>query len=600
MKHQIEALFAQALSNLPDEFALREKSVRIGVERTRDPAHGDFACNLAMALAKPLGVKPRDLAAQLIAVFPASPLVAKLEIAGPGFINVFLKADAQHALIGQVLDAGTNFGRAAPPTDGAPARKVLIEFVSANPTGPMHVGHGRQAAFGDALANILEAAGFAVTREYYVNDAGRQADILALSVWLRCLEAAGQPVKFPVNAYPGDYIKLSAAKLRAALPEKERDRFVRAWADASAGAPPDEPAGGDKDAHVDALIDNAKRLLGADYAVLRQSGLDDQMVAIKATLADFGVRFDRFQSERALLDAGAIEHGIEALRAKGFVYDKDGAIWLATEKLGDEKDRVLVRADGAHTYFAADVAYHVAKIERGYDLLIEVWGADHHGYISRVRASIEALAGRGKDFEVTLIQFVTLASGKMGKRSGNFVTLKDLIDEAGRDATRFFYLNRSNDQHLEFDIELARSQSNDNPVFYVQYAHARICSVFRQLAEKGLAWDAARGRAHLARLDTEHEQALLRTLARYPERVALAARERAPHHLPHYLRELANDFHAYYNSQQFIVDDAALRDARLALVAATRVAISNGLALLGVSAPERMDREKDEETATDG
>jgi arginyl-tRNA synthetase len=582
LKDQIEALFAEALGKLPDELALGGRSVRIGVERTRDPAHGDFACNLAMALAKQAGVKPRELAAQLIEAFPASPLVAKLEIAGPGFINVFLKADAQHALIGQILDAGSGYGRVAAPAAGA--RKVLIEFVSANPTGPMHVGHGRQAAFGDALANLLDAVGMAVTREYYVNDAGRQADILALSVWLRCLEAAGEPVRFPVNAYPGDYIKRSADALRAA----HGARFQRGWAEASLGVPPDEPAGGDKDAHADALIANAKRLLGADYAVLRDAGLADQLATIKQTLAEFGVRFDRFQSERALLEAGAIEHGIEALRAKGHVYEKDGAIWLATEKLGDEKDRVLIRADGAHTYFAADVAYHVAKIERGFDWLMEVWGADHHGYIARVRASIEALAGRGRDFEVALIQFVTLASGKMGKRSGNFVTLKDLIDETGRDATRFFYLNRSNDQHLEFDIELARSQSNDNPVYYVQYAHARICSVFRQLKEKGFAWDAANGRANLARLDNDHEQALLRNLARYPERVALAARERAPHHLPHYLRELANDFHTYYNSHQFIVEDAALRDARLCLVAATRVVIGNGLGLLGISAPESM------------
>ncbi len=584
MKDQIEALFAEALSRLPEDIAPRSATAKaaskVGVERTRDPAHGDFACNLAMTLAKPLGMKPRDLAAALIEAFPPSDLVTKLEIAGPGFINVFLKADAQHALVGQILDAGPGFGCATTPH----GRKVLIEFVSANPTGPMHVGHGRNAAFGDALANILEATGHAVTREYYVNDAGRQADILALSVWLRYLEAAGQPVHFPVNAYPGDYIKASAATLRTV----HGARFERSWGEASLGVPPDEPAGGDKDAHADALIDNAKRLLSADYALVRDAGLADQLATIKTTLADFGVRFDRFQSERALLEAGAIEHGIEALRAKGHVYTKDGATWLATEKLGDEKDRVLVRADGAHTYFAADVAYHVAKVERGYDLLIEVWGADHHGYIARVRASIDALAGRGKDFEVALIQFVTLASGKMGKRSGNFVTLKDLIDEAGRDATRFFYLNRSNDQHLEFDLELARSQSNENPVFYVQYAHARIASVFRQLAEKGFSWDAANGRAHLARLDNEHEQALLRTLARYPERVALAARERAPHHLPHYLRELANDFHSYYNSHQFIVDDAQLRDARLCLVTATKIVIGNGLSLLGVSAPESM------------
>jgi arginyl-tRNA synthetase len=583
LKEQVAALFVQALDALEaSEPALpRSREVKIGVERTRDPAHGDFACNLAMALAKQAGLKPRDLAARLVAAFPASPLVERLEVAGPGFINVFLKRGAQQALVGQILDAGRSFGRAPRPT--AP-RKVLIEFVSANPTGPMHVGHGRQAAFGDALANVLGAAGFEVTREYYINDAGRQADILAMSLWLRYLERHGQPIAFPVNAYPGDYVVASAAALDAA----HGARFVRTWAEASRGVPRDEPAGGDKEAHADALIANMKRLLGADHALLRQFGLDAQMADIRATLDAFGVRFDRYQSERALLEAGAIEHGIEALRAKGSVYDKDGAVWLATADLGDEKDRVLVRADGAHTYFAADVAYHVAKIERGFDLLIEVWGADHHGYIARVRAAIEALAGRGKDFEVALIQFVTLASGRMGKRSGNFVTLKDLLDETGKDATRFFYLNRSNDQHLEFDIELARSQSNDNPVYYVQYAHARIASVFRQLADKGLAWDQARGRASLALLVEPHEDALLRALARYPERVALAARERAPHHLPHYLREVATEFHAYYNTQHFIVDDPALRDARLALVAATRVVLANGLALLGVSAPDSM------------
>ena len=580
MKDQVAALFAQALDALDDEAMPRAREVRIGVERTRDPAHGDFACNIAMALAKQVGMKPRELAERIVAAFPASPLVAKLEVAGPGFINVFLKSGAQQALVGAILDAGAGYGRSARP-DG---RKVLIEFVSANPTGPMHVGHGRNAAYGDALANILDAVGFQVTREYYINDAGRQADILGISLWLRYLERHGEKVAFPTNAYPGDYVKLSAERLDAA----HGARFVRAWSEASAGVPPDEPAGGDKDAHADALIENMKRLLGADYAVLRQFGLDEQMADIRATLDSFGVRFDRFQSERALLDAGAIEHGIDALKAKGFVYEKDGATWLATEKLGDEKDRVLVRADGAHTYFAADVAYHVAKVERGYDLLIEVWGADHHGYIARVRAAIEALAGRGKDFEVALIQFVTLASGRMGKRSGNFVTLKDLVAEAGKDATRYFYLNRSNDQHLEFDVELARSQSNDNPVFYVQYAHARVCSVFRQLAEKGLSWDAANGRAHLDRLTAPHEQDLLRTLARWPEVVALAARERAPHHLPHFLREVANGLHTYYNAEKFIVDDAALRDARLALVAATRVVIQNGLKLLGVNAPESM------------
>jgi arginyl-tRNA synthetase len=581
LKRALADLFAQALARLPTDLVPDSaRPAAIVIDRTRDKTHGDFACNLAMVMAKAAGRKPRELAEALVAALPASPLVVKVEIAGPGFINLFLAPDAKQQTVRAVLAEGAAYGRS---TMGG-GRKVLIEFVSANPTGPMHVGHGRNAAHGDTVANLMDFAGFKVTREYYINDAGRQTDILAVSLWVRYLELCGEAIPLPANAYPGDYIIRSAERLKAA----HGAAFHRTAAEVLTDLPPDEPAGGDKDTYIDAFAARARALLGTGYDTLKRAGLADQLADIRATLDAFGVRFDRWQSERELVEANMVQHAVDELAKHGAVYESEGALWLATSKLGDEKDRVLRRADGTWTYFAADVAYHVAKVEQGYDLLIDVWGADHHGYIARVRAAIEALAGRGKDFEVALIQFVTLASGRMGKRSGNFVTLKDLIDEAGRDATRFFYLNRSNDQHLEFDIELARSQSNDNPVYYVQYAHARICSVFRQAAERGVVHDAARGLANLGRLTESHETDLIEQLARFPELIELAARDRAPQVLAHQARELAMAFHTYYNSHQFLVEDEALRDARLCLVTATQVVLRSSLTLLGVAAPESM------------
>ncbi|PTU31518.1 arginine--tRNA ligase [Stenotrophobium rhamnosiphilum] len=565
----------------------------IQIDSAKDKTHGDFASNLALILAKPLGKSPRAVAELLVKNLPASPRVSKVEIAGPGFINFFLVADSFQAIVADVLKAGDKFGR----DDSGSKGKIMVEFVSANPTGPMHVGHGRGAAYGDAISNLLAATGWNVWREYYINDAGRQVDILAISTWVRYLELCGETLPFPKRGYPADYINRAAQKIKDAHGEKFRHAASVVMADL-----PEEPVAPEgasdkeKDAiklrqesYADALILRAKSLLGDGYTAIVRSSLDDQLAVIRSTLQSFNVRFDQWSSEAALVNSGFVQKALARLAEKGLTYEKDGAQWMRTEEFGDEKDRVLVKADGAATYFCNDLAYHIDKLDRGYPLLMDVWGADHHGYIARVRAAIEALTDRKDALNVQLIQFVTLSSGRMGKRSGNFVTLQDLIDEAGTDATRFFYLMRSHEQHLEFDIDLARSQSNDNPVFYVQYAHARVCSVFAQLKEKGGNYDEAAGLAALHRLDNEHEKALLVQLNRFPEVIRKAAAEYEPHTLAFYLRDgLADAFHSYYNAHKFIVDDAELQSARFALISAARQVLHVGLTLLGVSAPEKM------------
>jgi len=576
VKSLVEELVVGALDALEVSPDVRSP---VAVERARGSGHGDFATNAALVLAKRLGEKPRDLAARLVEALPASGLVEKTEIAGPGFINFFLAPAAYHRELAAMLDAGPAYGRST-AGDGP---RVLVEYVSANPTGPLHVGHGRNAAYGDSLARILAAAGCRVDREYYVNDAGRQADILAVSVWVAALAEAGEPVHVPAAGYPGDYIHRTAQRVAPPFGE----RLLKPWAEVARDLPPDGP-GGDKEAHVDALIARARSLLGVDYEALRRAALDVQTDAIRETLSRFNVGFDRWFSEAELVTTGAVEHALERLAERGHTYEADGALWLRTSALGDEKDRVLKRSDGSYTYFASDVAYHLDKLERGHDLLIDVWGADHHGYIARVRAAIEALTGRPDAFEARLIQFVTLSSGRMGKRSGNFVTLAELLDEAGADATRFFYLARSNDQHLEFDVELAQARTNDNPVYYVQYAHARVSSVFRQLREKGWDWEPGRARDALGELTAPTELALIMQLARFPEVVTAAAEQRAPHTIAHYLGELAQAFHVWYNSCTFLVEEQRLRDARLTLAHAGQQTLAGGLDLLGVSAPESM------------
>ncbi len=582
MKHIVSELLDNALASLPE---LRAAAAAIAidgtVERTRDPGHGDFASNLAMRLAKPARKSPRDIAAMIVEALGDSDAVDKAEIAGPGFINFHLSAQAFHAELESILSAGPEYGR-QPQKEGP---KINLEFVSANPTGPLHVGHGRGASYGATVGNLLEAAGYPVHREYYVNDAGRQMDILGMSVWLRWLEADGVEVDFPKGGYRGDYIREIAAGIDTSGIEP-----VSAGAVAQ-GLP--ENTDENADAYVDALVARCKELHGEDgFDRIRQQALESIRDEIREDLEEFGVHFDEWFSEQSLTKTHRVDDALAVLEERGMLYRKDGATWFPATEFGDEKDRVVVRENGVKTYFASDIAYHFDKRERGYDHLIDILGADHHGYVTRVRAGLTAMGYAADDLEVKLVQFVTLYRGgkkvQMSTRSGQFDTLRQLRAEVGTDAARFYYVSRSNDQHLDFDLDVAKSQSNDNPVYYIQYAHARVASVFRQLAEKSLAWDEANGRARLGLLVEPQEKALITTLSRYPEIVELAANNRAPQHLVHYLRDLANDFHTYYNAHVFIVDEANLRDARLYLVSAARIVIANGLGIIGVSAPEKM------------
>ena len=584
MKYLIEKVLQDALRALPEDLRMHGATATVGIERTRDSSHGDFASNIAMQLAKSAKRKPRELAQAIVDALPPSDLVARVEIAGPGFINFFLSPAAFQAELARVIDQGRAYGR----SEMGAGKRLIVEFVSANPTGPLHVGHGRHAAFGATLANLLDAAGYSVHREYYINDAGRQMEILAASVWLRYLESFGEQFPFPSNGYRGDYLRPIADK----LVERAGRTLVRPAATVFADLPPDAPAG-DKDLYIDAVIERAKSLLGEDgFRQAFDLALGDILADIRDDLEQFGVRYDCWFSERSLADDGAIDHALDLLRKNGVVYEKDGAQWFRATDFGDEKDRVVVRENGLKTYFASDIAYHLHKRERGFDQLIDVLGSDHHGYIARVRAGLVAMGQPADCLDVRLMQFVTLYRGgekvQMSTRSGEFITLRELRREVGNDAARFFYVMRSNEQHLDFDMQLAVSRSNDNPVYYIQYAHARVCSVLRQMREKGFEHDAVRGRASLARLVEPHEQALLASMSRYPEVIELAAQQRAPHALVHYLRELATDFHAYYNAHQFLVADEALRDARVTLIRGVRQVICNGLGMLGVSAPEAM------------
>lgn len=586
MKQKLAALLQHAVATLQAEGVIQiDLTPTINIERTRDAQHGDFASNLAMVLAKSVKKNPRQLAEMIVAALPEDSVVLRIKIAGPGFINFFINPGAQYQIIKNIHDQGSQFGRSQ-IGDG---KKIQVEFVSANPTGPLHVGHGRGAAYGSVVADLLEAVGFEVHREYYVNDAGRQMDILATSIWLRYLEECGEVVPFPCNGYRGEYIREIAWKIH-----KNADNEYRRPANlVQEDIPDDEPHGGDKEAHIDALIQRAKTLLGKSlYSDFLQIGLNTILDEIKRDLGEFGVDFQQWFSERQLIDDGSVQAAIERLRNAGYIYERDGAVWFASSQLGDEKDRVIIRDNGQTTYFASDIAYHMNKLDRGYDRIIDIWGADHHGYVPRVKAAIQALGADASKLEVLLVQFAVLYRGRekvqMSTRSGQFVTLRQLRDEVGKDAARFFYMMRRSEQHMDFDLKLATSKTNENPVFYVQYAHARVCSVLRQLDEKGWERNLLLGMDNLHKLTAGHEINLLTTLGRYEEVLERAALHYEPHQLVNYLRNLANDFHAYYNAQQFLVDDAALRDARLNLICAAKQVLANGLNLLNVNSPETM------------
>ena len=586
MKHELEQLVLESLNTLHSEGLLPEPfSGEVQITHTKNKDHGDFACNVAMQLAKPARRNPREIAQAIIDKLPAHEALVRAEIAGPGFINFFIDPSAGRSIIAGILVAGEQYGR----SEIGKGKCVQVEFVSANPTGPLHVGHGRGAAYGATVADLLQAVGFDVHREYYVNDAGRQMDILGTSVWLRYLELAGEEMTFPSNGYKGDYVWDIAATLH----REHGDDYRHSVTEVFEGVPADEPEGGDKELHIDALIDSAKRLLGdIRYRYIFDLGLNTILDNIRTDLASFGIDYEEWYSERGLTEKGSVNKAIERLREAGHIYEKDGALWFRSSDFHDEKDRVVQRDNGQTTYFASDIAYHMEKLERGFDLVIDVWGADHHGYVPRVRSALRALGDDDSKLEVLLVQFANLYRDgekvQMSTRSGSFVTLRELRQEVGADAARFFYVMRKCEQHLDFDLDLAKSQSADNPVYYIQYAHARIHSVMRQLSEKGFEYDQAMGEGSLDLLTESHEEDLVNFLGRYPDVVEAAALQREPHQLVHFLRDLANAFHTYYNAHQFIVEDDNLRNARLNLCLATRQVLTNGLGLLGVSAPEEM------------
>ena len=544
IKSHLIGLLTQSLAHVAPQSA----ASIIALERPKQAAHGDWACNVAMQLAKQLKRNPRELAQALIAGLPASPWLDAAELAGPGFINLRLKPAAKLDAVRKVLAAGTRYGR----SDAGRGRPFLVEFVSANPTGPLHVGHGRQAALGDAVSALLEAQNWKVTREFYYNDAGAQIDNLALSVQARAREQRGEAGSFPESGYHGEYIREIAAGYLA--------------------------QGGDP----------------ADLAAVRRFAVAALRREQDEDLKAFGVKFDNYYLESSLYTEGKVEAAVSALAASGKTYEQDGALWLRTTDYGDDKDRVMRKSDGSHTYFVPDVAYHLTKWQRGFGHAVNIQGSDHHGTVARVRAGLQALntvtkAGIPRDYpQYVLHKMVTVMKGgeevKLSKRAGSYVTVRDLIDEVGRDAVRFFLVSRKADTEFVFDIDLAKSQTEDNPVYYVQYAHARICSVLAQWGGNPQALPTA----GLAPLTLPRELDLAQRLGEFPEMLAEAARDFAPHMVAFYLRELAGEFHSYYNAERVLVADEDLKLARLALILAVRQVLQSGLALLGVSAPEKM------------
>ena len=582
MKDQLQDLLNKCIQELISKGTLNEMPSKIRIDHTKDNSHGDYATNIALMLSKQAKMSPVELAKIIIDQFEQKSFIKKIEIAGPGFINFFMSQETSSSIVNEIIDQAALYGS----SDIGHGKKVLLEYVSANPTGPLHVGHGRGAAYGATLSNLLRNAGFIVDNEHYVNDAGRQMDILTVSIYLRYLTICGESLRFPDNGYQGQYINDIAQVIYEASGQEFHLKSDLVFENVSK----DGSEGGDKEIHIDQLIERAKSILGDRFKAVFKVGIESILGGIKNDLAEFGVIFEKWFSEQSLIDSGLSEACISKLKDSKNLYEKDGALWFKTTNYGDEKDRVVVRDNGNHTYFASDIAYHLEKLERGYDKIINVWGADHHGYIPRVKASIEALGHDPNKLEILLVQFANLYRGgskvQMSTRSGSFVTLEDLRAEVGNDAARFFYILRKSEQHMDFDLDLAKSKTNENPVYYIQYAHARICSVFRQADEKEIELDVSQ--TNLALLTEEIEKDLLRELSRFKSVLESSAIQYEPHQLAYYLRDLSNHFHSYYNACKFIVDDKNLTQARLALISATQQILKNGLSILGVGAPESM------------
>lgn len=565
-----------------------EGDINFNIERTRDSNHGDYASNVAMVLVKQLKKPPRDIAMAIKDEMAETSHVSQIEIAGPGFINFYLTDACRMQVVKRILQEQDNFGS----NNSGEGKKITVEFVSANPTGPLHVGHGRGAAFGSSLTNVLRQSGYQVHDEYYVNDHGRQMDILATSVWLRYLELCGEQIPFPSNGYKGDYIIDIARKVRKKFGDDYRFNAIDAFAQVHPDATVE---GGDKEKHIDDLVVNAKGLLSSGYHKIFKMALKSILKGIENDLEDFNVFYDEWFSEKSLHDSDTIDRALEILKAGGHLYKKEGALWFNATHFGDEKDRVVMRENGLKTYFASDIAYLMNKFERGFDHLIYVFGADHHGYIARLKAAAKAMGFDADKITILLVQFAHLFKNgeklPMSTRSGQFVTLKELVEEVGTDAARFFYVMRSHDQHLDFDMDLAKSQTNDNPVHYIQYAHARICSLFRKLEEQSLPHNQEIGHVSIEELQEKHEQDIIRMLSQYPETIQKAGQNYGVNTVANYLRELAQLFHSYYNAHQIRIDNENLRNARLNLCEAIRLVLANGLKLLGASAPEVMNAE---------
>ena len=580
MKDNIKKTLSQILEDLYSQIEPEVKNLKISIQDNKEKEHGDLATNIAMVLAKPLKKNPKEIAEEIKQNFVLDEKIIKIEVAGPGFLNFFLSQDSHGEILEQIQKENKDFGKS-----GSKQSKVLIEYVSSNPTGPLHVGHGRGAVFGSVLSSLLEEAGFEVDQEYYVNDFGRQMNILATSAWIRYCQLFSSEIKMMQQGYQGDYLIPIAKKLK----DEKSDSLFKIEESLIQKLNSEDQ----DDEFTDQLVESLRVILKEEFQYIREFALSEILHLIKADLEQCGVHHNAWFSESSLYgnDGGTdskVDGSIEELKSRGFIYEEGGAIWFKSSSLGDDKDRVLKRGNGEYTYFASDVAYHLDKYDRGYDRVINVWGSDHHGYLPRVRAAMDACDRDINKLEVIFIQFANLVkAGKkvsMSTRSGDFITLNELMNEVTTEAARFFYINRKADQHLEFDLDLAKEQSKDNPLYYIQYAHARICSVLRKAENEFEDFDSV----ELTLLGSEKEIEILKLLRQYPQLIERAAKAGEPHLLCYFLRDLSGVFHSYYNSEKFLIEDKELMTSRLFLLKGVKQVIANGLRVLGIKAPEEM------------
>ena len=580
MKDNIKKTLSEILEDLYSQIEPEIKNLKISIQDNKEKEHGDLATNIAMVLAKPLKKNPKEIAEEIKQNFVLDEKIIKIEVAGPGFLNFFLSKDSHGEILEQIQKENKDFGKS-----GSKQSKVLIEYVSSNPTGPLHVGHGRGAVFGSVLSSLLEEAGFEVDQEYYVNDFGRQMNILATSVWIRYCQLFSSEIKMMQQGYQGDYLIPIAKKLK----DEKSDSLFKIEESLIQKLNSEDQ----DDEFTDQLVESLRVILKEEFQYIREFALSEILHLIKADLEQCGVHHNAWFSESSLYgnDGGTdskVDGSIEELKSRGFIYEEGGAIWFKSSSLGDDKDRVLKRGNGEYTYFASDVAYHLDKYDRGYDRVINVWGSDHHGYLPRVRAAMDACDRDINKLEVIFIQFANLVkAGKkvsMSTRSGDFITLNELMNEVTTEAARFFYINRKADQHLEFDLDLAKEQSKDNPLYYIQYAHARICSVLRKAENEFEDFDSV----ELALLGSEKEIEILKLLRQYPQLIERSAKAGEPHLLCYFLRDLSGVFHSYYNSEKFLIEDKELMTSRLFLLKGVKQVIANGLRVLGIKAPEEM------------